>query len=85
MNSCQESEKINSSVVEIKLEQDIRSLFDNPRLFQQVLGDLCADDSPSGRELHLQVLAKAAGVVIYGRAGVSEGLNQRVDLQDFLP
>lgn len=67
-----------------KPEQHIRGLFDDPRLLQQVLGYLGPDDRSGGREFHLQVLAKAAGVVVYCRAGVSEGLDQRVDLQDLL-
>lgn len=84
VKSCSESEKFNQSVVEIQPERHVRGLFDDPGLLQQVLRDLGADDRPGGCELHLQVLAKAAGVVVYSRAGVSEGLHQRVDLQDFL-
>lgn len=76
--------KWTNRLLNIILSSILHCLFDDPGLLQQVLGDLGADDRPSGRELHLQVLAKAAGVVVYGRAGVSEGFDQRVDLQDFL-
>lgn len=67
-----------------KPEQHVRSLFDDPRLLKQVLGYLGPDDRSSGRELHLQVFAEAAGVVIDGCAGVSKGLYERVHLQDLL-
>lgn len=67
-----------------KPEQRIRGLFDDPRLLQQVLGYLGPDDGSGGCEFHLQVLAKAAGVVVYCCAGISKGLDQRVDLQDLL-
>lgn len=65
-------------------ERHIRGLFDDPRLLQQVLGYLGPDDGSGGRELHLQVFAEAAGVVIDGCAGITEGLDERVDLQDLL-
>lgn len=81
MNS-QKCDQGNSS--RFKPEQHIRGLFDDPRLLQQVLGYLGPDDRSGGCEFHLQVLAKAAGVVVYCCAGVSEGLDKRVDLQDLL-
>lgn len=70
--------------IQSKSEQHIHSLFDDPRLLQQVLGYLGPNDCSSGCELHLQVFAEAAGVVIDGCAGVSEGLYKRVHLQDLL-
>lgn len=80
--SSQKYDKGNSK--QTKPEKHIRGLFDDPRLLQQVLGYLGPDDRSSGCELHLQVFAEAAGVVIDRRAGVSEGLYERVDLQDLL-
>lgn len=74
--------KGNSS--QTKPEQHIHSLLDDPRLLQQVFGYLCPDDRSSGCELHLQVFAEAAGVVIDSCAGVSEGLYERVHLQYLL-
>lgn len=62
-----------------------RRLFDDPGLLKQVLRDLGAHDSAGGGELHLQVLAEAAGVVIDGGAGIPKGLQQRVHLKDLLP
>lgn len=70
--------------IQSKPEQHIRSLFDDPRLLQQVLGYLGPDDRSGGCELHLQVFAEAAGVVIDSCAGVSEGLYKGVHLQDLL-
>lgn len=65
-------------------ERPVRSLFDDPRLLQQVLGYLGADHGSGGRELHLQVFAEAAGVIVDGGAGIAEGLHERVQLQDLL-
>lgn len=76
--SSQKCDKGNSS--QTKPEQHIHSLFDDPRLLQQVLGYLGPDDRSSECELHLQVFAEAAGVVIDCSAGVSEGLYKRVYL-----
>lgn len=80
--SSQKYNKTNSD--QSRPEQHIRGLFDDPGLLQQVLGYLGPDHGSSGRELHLQVFAEAAGVVVDGCAGVSEGLHKGVDLQDLL-
>lgn len=68
----------------IQCGRRLHRLFDDPRLLQQVLRYLRPDDGPRWRELHLQVLPKATGVVVDGRAGVPEGFHQRVHLQDLL-
>lgn len=57
---------------------------DDSGLLQQVLGHLRSDHRPPAGELHLQVLAEAAGVVIDDGAGVPESLHQAVDQQDLL-
>lgn len=80
--SSEKSDKGNCS--ENKPEKHIHRLLNDPGFLQQVLGDLGPDDRSSGRELHLQVFAEAAGVVIDSRAGVPEGLNEGVHLQDLL-
>lgn len=66
------------------VEQHLHCLVDDPGLLQQVLGDLGAHHRPATRELHLQVFAKAAGVLVDDGAGVAEGLHQAVDQQDLL-
>lgn len=57
---------------------------DDSGFLQQVLGDLRSGHRSPVRELHLQVLAEAAGVVVNDGAGVSESLHQAVDQQDLL-
>lgn len=60
-------------------------MLDNPRFLQQIFRDLRPDDGSGWCELHLQVFTKPAGVIIDRGAGISEGFDQRVDLQDLLP
>lgn len=62
----------------------LRSLFDDPRLLQQVFRYLGPNNRSCRRELHLQVLAEATGVIIDCRASVSKGLDERVNLQNLL-
>lgn len=62
----------------------LHCLVDDPGLLQQVLGDLGPYHRPATRELHLQVFAKATGVLVDDGAGVAEGLHQAVDQKDFL-
>lgn len=62
----------------------LHSLVDDPGFLQEILGYLGAHHRPSSGELHFQVLAEATGVVVDGRAGVSESLHQAVDQQDLL-
>lgn len=57
---------------------------DDSGFLQQVLGDLRSGHCSPVGELHLQVLAEAAGVVVNDGAGVSESLHQAVDQQDLL-
>ena len=57
---------------------------DDSGFLQQILRYLGSDHRSPAGELHLQVLAEAAGVVVDGRAGVSKRLDQVVDQQDFL-
>lgn len=57
---------------------------DDSGFLQQVLRYLGSDHRPSTAELHLQVFAKAAGVVIDDSASVPESLHQAVDQQDLL-
>lgn len=51
---------------------------------QQVLKDLSSHHHSSTRELHLQILPKAAGVTVDGRAGISECIDEVVHKQDLL-
>lgn len=62
----------------------LHRLVDDPGFLQQVLGYLRSGHRPAVGELHLQVFAEAAGVVIDDSAGVSKSLHQTVDQQDFL-
>ena len=62
----------------------LHGLVDDPGFLQQVLGDLRPHHRPSNGELHLQVFAEAAGVVVDGGACVSKSLHQAVDQQDLL-
>lgn len=51
---------------------------------QQVFVDLRSHHRSFTRELHLQIFPKAAGVVVDGRAGVSERFYEVVHEQDLL-
>lgn len=62
----------------------LHRLVDNSGFFQQILGYLCSDHCSTTVELHFQVLAEAAGVVIDDSAGISKCLHQAVDQQDLL-
>ncbi len=62
----------------------LHCLVDDSGFLQQVLRYLRSDHRSSAGELHLQVLAKAAGVVIDDGAGVPKSLHQAVDQQDLL-
>lgn len=57
---------------------------DDSGFLQQVLRYLRSDHCSSTGELHLQVFAKAAGVVIDDGAGVPKSLHEAVDQQDLL-
>lgn len=62
----------------------LHCLVDDPGFLQQVLGYLRSDHCSSAGELHLQVLAKAAGVIIDDGAGVSKCFHQAVNKKDLL-
>lgn len=57
---------------------------DDSGFFQQILRYLRPHHRSSAGELHFQVFAEAAGVVVDGSAGVPEGFHQVVDQQDLL-
>ena len=77
--SCQKYDMCKSN--KIKDARYTHGLFDDPRLLQQIFGYLGPDHGSRRRELHLQVLPKATGVVIDRCAGISKGLHKGVHLQ----
>lgn len=62
----------------------LHCLVDDSGFLQQILRYLCSNYRSATGELHLQVFAEAAGVVVDGGAGITECLHQTVDQQDFL-
>lgn len=74
----------NSAKQQKERKSCLHRLVDDSGFLQQILRYLCSDHRSPAGELHLQVFAKAAGVVIYGGAGVSKSLHQAVDQKDLL-